>query len=193
MCLLCLKAHRDSHPRTEAQVARQRLLVNRHSRTIQGRYGKVAAVAARRQLPCDITFSQYTTLIGGGGCHYCQGSLPATGHGLDRKDSDLGYTFDNCVPCCWDCNRVKSDRIPYDDMVKFIGPALRQARLAKQETTMSEQDPDRVATQTQWIECVTDVSIEICPETGVAQLMLRKIPIRTTVMVGDILEGEEEE
>ena len=30
-------------------------------------------------------------------------------NGVDRVDSALGYTVDNCVPCCKYCNRAKSD------------------------------------------------------------------------------------
>ena len=28
-------------------------------------------------------------------------------NGLDRINSDLPHTVDNCVPCCWVCNRAK--------------------------------------------------------------------------------------
>ncbi len=28
-------------------------------------------------------------------------------NGIDRWDNKLGYTFDNCVPCCKRCNRAK--------------------------------------------------------------------------------------
>jgi len=28
-------------------------------------------------------------------------------NGLDRVDNNKGYTIDNIVPCCWDCNRAK--------------------------------------------------------------------------------------
>ena len=28
-------------------------------------------------------------------------------NGVDRLDSSLGYVPDNCVPCCWKCNRAK--------------------------------------------------------------------------------------
>jgi hypothetical protein len=30
-------------------------------------------------------------------------------NGIDRINSDLGYTEDNVVPCCWHCNQAKSD------------------------------------------------------------------------------------
>lgn len=54
-------------------------------------------------------------------CHYC-GKPPeqvfkiiekdeAWSHyvynGVDRKDNSKGYTLENCVPCCWICNRAK--------------------------------------------------------------------------------------
>lgn len=28
-------------------------------------------------------------------------------HGIDRRDNNLGYTPENCVPCCEQCNRAK--------------------------------------------------------------------------------------
>lgn len=30
-------------------------------------------------------------------------------NGIDRKDSDGGYTVENCVACCWVCNFMKRD------------------------------------------------------------------------------------
>jgi len=54
-------------------------------------------------------------------CHYC-GTPPANGsnwrtlnsdvfvyNGIDRVDNTKGYTIDNCVSCCGDCNRGKRD------------------------------------------------------------------------------------
>lgn len=59
-------------------------------------------------------------------CHYC-GAPPSLDNiwnksakritqnedtafnGVDRVDSDKGYTIDNCVPCCKTCNRMKWD------------------------------------------------------------------------------------
>jgi hypothetical protein len=31
-------------------------------------------------------------------------------NGIDRINSGLGYTTDNCAPCCYECNRIKSDK-----------------------------------------------------------------------------------
>jgi 5-methylcytosine-specific restriction endonuclease McrA len=30
--------------------------------------------------------------------------------GIDRIDNTLGYNIENCVSCCKDCNRAKSDK-----------------------------------------------------------------------------------
>lgn len=30
-------------------------------------------------------------------------------NGIDRWDNTKGYSLDNCVPCCGECNRMKSD------------------------------------------------------------------------------------
>lgn len=55
-------------------------------------------------------------------CHYC-GAPPSNKkdvsvsrcqpgvlsyNGIDRKDNTIGYSVDNCVPCCIVCNRAKS-------------------------------------------------------------------------------------
>ena len=39
-------------------------------------------------------------------CHYCGKDGP---NGIDRVDNSIGYTFENCVPCCKHCNYVKGD------------------------------------------------------------------------------------
>jgi hypothetical protein len=31
-------------------------------------------------------------------------------NGIDRVDNSLGYTSENCVPCCTPCNKAKMDR-----------------------------------------------------------------------------------
>jgi len=55
------------------------------------------------------------------GCFYC-GSAPSRKrckskhsgaylyNGLDRIDPNMGYTMDNVVPCCWECNKLKSNK-----------------------------------------------------------------------------------
>lgn len=40
-------------------------------------------------------------------------------NGIDRKDNALGYTVENCVPCCGRCNQAKSDQ-HIDDFLIWI-------------------------------------------------------------------------
>lgn len=42
-------------------------------------------------------------------CHYCGKKYEVGGYllGIDRIDSKLGYTEDNCISCCRTCNFMK--------------------------------------------------------------------------------------
>jgi hypothetical protein len=40
---------------------------------------------------------------------YKDRTLNFTYSGIDRKDNTVGYTSDNCVPCCSVCNKMKLD------------------------------------------------------------------------------------
>lgn len=57
-------------------------------------------------------------------CVYC--SAPSTG--LDRKDSNLGHTIENCVPCCRTCNTVKMDNFTYEQML-LLGETIKSFKI----------------------------------------------------------------
>ena len=65
-------------------------------------------------------------------CHYCGGGLSNVSmrpdgdqngafyyNGIDRVDSDYGYSLDNVVSCCSICNRAKSN-LPLQDFKTWI-------------------------------------------------------------------------
>jgi hypothetical protein len=54
------------------------------------------------------------------GCFYC-GEVAIT---IDRMNSKLDHTLDNCVGCCWECNNSKGDADP----ATFIRKAYYRAR-----------------------------------------------------------------
>jgi hypothetical protein len=75
-----------------------------------------------------LTYEQFLSLVELGKCHYCGDAITWTQHGLkknnagynvDRIDSSLGYTVENCVPCCWACNRMKCN-IPYQEFLDRV-------------------------------------------------------------------------
>jgi hypothetical protein len=76
-------------------------------------------------------------------CHYC-GKEPSVsrgalnrqkqiGHrhnglwarnGIDRKDNDIGYVFENCLPCCAICNHAKHT-LSYQEFTDWLRQASR--------------------------------------------------------------------
>lgn len=83
--------------------------------------------AKQRNLTVQLTLAEYVELTEGGRCHYCDGRLPECGHGLDRKNTDLGYSRGNVVMACDACNRIKGDVFSYAQMME-IGSLLRAWR-----------------------------------------------------------------
>lgn len=72
-------------------------------------YGSYAVRANEKELSFELTPEEYAALVNGG-CHYCHRKTEG-GHinGIDRKDNALGYSLDNCVTCCADCNHSKAN------------------------------------------------------------------------------------
>jgi hypothetical protein len=80
--------------------------------------------AEQRDLPFDIDIDLFTTLTSSN-CFYCDctpqqanGQMDRyneryTYNGIDRLDSSKGYSKENCVACCVECNLMKR-AIPYD-------------------------------------------------------------------------------
>jgi hypothetical protein len=64
--------------------------------------------ATKKKLEFELTKEEFTKLISSP-CHYCGKYKEDEVIGIDRVDSDEGYVLKNVVPCCWPCNRMKSD------------------------------------------------------------------------------------
>jgi hypothetical protein len=86
----------------------------------------------------DLNYEDFVSIIENSNCHYCNKKLEFNKHTrdensnyvsrayqLDRKDNSLGYTKENVVPCCWNCNRIKSDIYSYEDFMK-LSPILKE-------------------------------------------------------------------
>ncbi len=80
-------------------------------------YGRLKHGAHKRDIPVDLTFQRFVELSEKD-CHWC-GVVPSKqqhgyispwfANGIDRLDNSLGYVDNNCVPCCFPCNRAKRD------------------------------------------------------------------------------------
>jgi hypothetical protein len=68
-------------------------------------FASAKAGAKSRGIDFALTVEDYADLISKR-CHYCN----AEDVGIDRVDSDLGYVRTNVVPCCYPCNKAKSNQ-----------------------------------------------------------------------------------
>jgi hypothetical protein len=71
--------------------------------------------AIRKQLEFSMTNDDFNKL-NLQDCYIC-GKQSTSKHinGMDRFDNNLGYTIDNCKPCCGECNYMKRE-YSYDDI-----------------------------------------------------------------------------
>jgi hypothetical protein len=83
--------------------------------------------AKERSLKFKLNFKTFIMLTSQN-CTYCgiepkQVQKAAGGNyiynGIDRKDPNIGYTTDNCTPCCKICNRAKLD-MSFEDFQKYL-------------------------------------------------------------------------
>ena len=98
-------------------------------------YSQYRKSAKYRNITFSLTVSEFAALIDKN-CHYCGAgpSLKAFGDnrmaqrkingnfiytGVDRKDSNAGYSIGNCVTCCKTCNFAKND-VPYDEFIAYL-------------------------------------------------------------------------
>lgn len=84
-------------------------------RTPKGKFRMIKKGAKERDINFSLPFKLYESQLWGKPCHYCGCEIEATG--LDRKDSNRGYTPDNVVPCCFDCNTKKNTK-PYQVFIE---------------------------------------------------------------------------
>lgn len=85
--------------------------------------------AVERNLSFHLSICEFKAITSSN-CHYC-GQVPkqiaskqtTNGaylyNGIDRVDNSLGYTLDNCVPCCKFCNRAK-DTLTKEEFINKI-------------------------------------------------------------------------
>lgn len=86
--------------------------------------------ATKRSYEFNLSLEEFADLVSKN-CHYC--ALPPSQltqdtarpkskfvySGIDRKDNALGYSKENCVPCCKTCNRAK-DIMSHSSFLEWI-------------------------------------------------------------------------
>lgn len=94
----------------------------KYRRSIKGLFTELKRSAKRRGIALELTIEQLTVLRQSD-CFYCGQRLCLAGYGIDRKDSQKGYTWRNSVACCGRCNKLKSDLLSHRQML-IVAAAL---------------------------------------------------------------------
>lgn len=105
-----LAQKRKEYEENNKEKVRQQRRKSRHS--LSTRYKKYKREAEERNFDFELTIEEFDEITKSP-CFYC-GELPEDEFGnqftgVDRIDSQLGYYKNNCVPCCFICNRMKSN------------------------------------------------------------------------------------
>lgn len=104
-------------------------------------YLRFHRVAAKKEIPVLVSFKEFLEFLKVKQCHYCKIEIvwaspygyrdklgnSNKGYQLDRKDTSLPYSKDNCVVCCASCNFTKTDMLSYEEM-KVIGDMRFKSR-----------------------------------------------------------------
>lgn len=101
---------------------------------VEGRY--TATKVGRQKIGYEFPLSRedYYRIIGQP-CHYCEFPLEDVYEGgLDRIDNSQDYHKDNLVPACGLCNMARNDFFTVADFKQFVGPGIRQWRIAQGHT-----------------------------------------------------------
>lgn len=130
VCRRCANIHRRSWRRDNKEKVAG--YDKKYKTALRYRYRMMLRESTRKRgVNSDITFEEYRRFLARP-CEYCGGPLHMYGIGLDQVSAGAGYTKRNVVPCCPECNRVKSDVYNYDQM-RVIGQTLRELRESTNE------------------------------------------------------------
>lgn len=97
---------------------------SRMKRPYEAVYNQLTYTATTKGHSVSLTYEEYLKFTEIHTCHYCGSHIEwlrfttrdAKGYSIDRKDNAIGYTFDNCVPCCYICNKMKGKMDYYEFM-----------------------------------------------------------------------------
>jgi hypothetical protein len=106
----CLHLERISLPKYAAAY-NELLTTYRNNAKAKGRVWELSVEYFRKltQQPCHFCGAPPS-------CQQRSKSDPILYNGIDRKNNSIGYTYENCVPCCHHCNLAKLGRT-VDDFI----------------------------------------------------------------------------
>jgi len=135
---------KSKHSKSCGCYAAEQTKKRNRKRPFEGVYNVLIGRAKTRNIFVSLTYEEFLEFTTIDTCCYCGKEIVWNPHqfykgsqkqryNLDRKDCSGGYTKDNCVVCCSDCNFTKGNRFSYDEMLKLgvIIRQINQERLSK--------------------------------------------------------------
>jgi len=90
-----------------------------YHKTIEGKMTEYKYAAKKRDLPFKLTKDDFQSFWQKP-CYYCGTTINTIG--IDRLEAEQGYIKENCVSCCYTCNKAKSD-MNIDEFIAWIKKA----------------------------------------------------------------------
>lgn len=110
-----------SHPHCNKSIRGGSYWCRTHRQfSIAAKYYSLLHVAAKKNLKVSISKAQLEGLLEDALCSYCSMPLLSTGYGLDRLDNKKGYSINNVITCCTDCNSLKSNLLTTEETKKVV-------------------------------------------------------------------------
>lgn len=119
-------------------ISRKRTRWGRYRKPFEALYNILVTESHRghRDIPVLLSYEEFVKFTCEKTCHYCGSKLiwlervnhdvsKHVGTNLDRKDNTKGYSVENCVACCGECNLTKGDRYTYEEFM-LLAPALKK-------------------------------------------------------------------
>ena|ERR1700676_50660 len=130
----------DSHSLTSGGSSKCRCCarkgrdMKRTLRPYEALYKRLCRTGKRRDQSTSLTFEEFLEFTKIDRCSYClkpiQWSVHVTdgkngAYNLDRLDNSQGYSKDNCIPCCKNCNRIRGNILTHEQM-KEVGLLIQK-------------------------------------------------------------------
>lgn len=104
----CEKCYEKLRAVEEKRVREERNYKAERKKNTEPHYKLYKKGASLRNLWFELSIEQFTEIVNKP-CFYCNTYIENEVVGIDRIDSELGYSPENCVSCCETCNFMKRD------------------------------------------------------------------------------------
>lgn len=106
--------YHKKHYQENKEIILKRIKIQRSNP--ETKFNQYQYSAEKRNISWDLTYKEFISFWKEP-CKYCGGEIETIG--LDRVNSQKGYTIENLVSCCTECNRMKG-KVPFLEWVSKV-------------------------------------------------------------------------